>query len=53
MLFMYRSYNMQYAKEGNQTTTETRKCYTIVIISMVIPLIIGALRSVIKRLVDS
>ena len=46
---------IQYEKDGNQTTVESKKClrYTTVIISMVIPVIIGALGSVTKRLVDS
>ena len=46
---------IQYAEEENQTTVESKKCvsYTIVIISMVIPVIIGEQGSVAKRLVDS
>ena len=46
---------MQYEKEGNKTTVESKKClsYIIVIISMVIRIIIGALGTVTKRLADN
>lgn len=46
---------IQYTKEGNETTVESNKCvsYTTEMISMVIPVISGALGSVTKRLVDS
>ena len=52
---MHVMFFMQYAKEGNQTTVESKKCvsYITEMISMVIPVIIGSLGIVTKRLVDS
>ena len=48
-------FSIHFAKDRNQTTVESKKrlSYIIVVISMIIPVIVCALGSVTRRLVDS